>query len=88
MTERKINWDELKGLSDEKIELKARDILSIMTVDEKVWQMVGDMPAMPRYNHIPIPAGVDEVLGIPGILFSDGPRGVVVGNSTCSPNKF
>ncbi|MFX1453705.1 MAG: beta-glucosidase, partial [Promethearchaeota archaeon] len=64
---------------------KAKEILSIMTVEEKVWQMVGDMPAMPRYNHIPIPAGVDESLGIPGMLFSDGPRGVVLGNSTCFP---
>jgi beta-glucosidase len=85
MTERRINWDELKGLSDEKIEVKAKHILSIMTVEEKVWQMVGDMPAMPRYNHIPIPAGLDENLGIPGMNFSDGPRGVVVGNSTCYP---
>ena len=85
MTERKINWDELKGLSDEEIEKKANHILSIMTIEEKLWQMVGDMPAMPRYNHVPIPAGVEESLGIPGIYFSDGPRGVVVGNSTCFP---
>ena len=85
MTQRKINWDELKGLSDEKIEVKAKNILSLMTVEEKVWQMVGDMPAMPRYNHVPIPAGIDEKLGIPGMNFSDGPRGVVVGNSTCYP---
>ena len=85
MTERKINWDELKDLSDEEIEKKANHILSIMTIEEKLWQMVGNMPAMPRYNHVPIPAGVDESLGIPGIYFSDGPRGVVVGNSTCFP---
>ena len=85
MTERKINWDELKGLSDEEIEKKANHILSIMTVEEKVWQMVGNMPAMPRYNYVPIPAGLDENLGIPGMNFSDGPRGVVMGNSTCFP---
>jgi beta-glucosidase len=85
MTERKINWDELKGLNDEEIEKKAQEILSIMTLQEKVWQMVGDMPGMSRYNKVPIPAGVDDNLGIPGILFADGPRGVVVGNSTCFP---
>ncbi len=85
MTERKINWNELKGLSDQEIEKKAMSILSIMTVEEKVWQMVGNMPKMPRYNHVPIPAGFDENLGIPGIYFSDGPRGVVVRNSTCYP---
>ncbi len=85
MSQRKINWDELKGLSDEDIEKKAQEILSLMTVEEKVWQMVGDMPAMPRYNYVPIPAGLDENLGIPAMNFSDGPRGVVVGNSTCFP---
>ena len=85
MTERKINWDEFKELSEEEIENKAKEILFIMTVEEKVWQMVGNMPAMPRYNYVPIPAGLDENLGIPGMNFSDGPRGVVVGNSTCFP---
>ena len=85
MTERKINWDELNGLTDEEIEKKAKNILYLMTVEEKVWQMGGNMPAMPRYNHVPIPAGFDENLGIPGMNFSDGPRGVVVGNSTCFP---
>jgi beta-glucosidase len=85
MSERKINWNELKGLSDQEIEQKAKDILSLMTIREKVWQMVGDMPAMSRYNQVPIPSGVDKAIGIPGILFSDGPRGVVVGNSTCFP---
>ena len=48
MNERKINWDELKGLSEEEIEKKAKEILSIMKVEEKVWQMVGDMPAILR----------------------------------------
>jgi beta-glucosidase len=38
-----------------------------------------------RYNSYPIPAGEDKNFGIPGILFSDGPRGVVIGNSTCFP---
>lgn len=37
------------------------------------------------YNYEPLPAGGCERLGIPPVLFSDGPRGVVMGNSTCLP---
>ncbi len=85
MAERKVNWDELKGLSDEEIEKKAKEILSFMTTEERLHQMSGNMPGMKRYNEIPIPAGINEELGIPAITFSDGPRGVVMGNSTCFP---
>jgi len=91
-SERWINWDELKGLSDDQIEEKAKKILSIMTLEEKLYQMSGDWtlaeggPKMQkRYNAEPIPAGEDKKLGIPGVLFSDGPRGVVIGSSTCFP---
>lgn len=52
----------------------------------------GDVPAsrgmremMARYNGVPIEAGRVDRLGIPGIRFTDGPRGVVVRNSTCFP---
>jgi beta-glucosidase len=37
------------------------------------------------YNYEPLPAGGCERLGIPPVLFTDGPRGVVMGNSTCLP---
>ncbi len=87
-----INWEELKGLSDGQIKEKAKQILSIMTLEEKIHQMAGDDtlteggPKMQkRYNAEPIPAGEDKKLGIPGILFSDGPRGCVIGSSTCFP---
>ena len=87
-----INWEELKGLSDGQIEEKAKQILSIMTLEEKIHQMAGDDtlteggPKMQkRYNAEPIPAGEDKKLGIPGVLFSDGPRGCVIGSSTCFP---
>ncbi|MFZ2095541.1 MAG: glycoside hydrolase family 3 N-terminal domain-containing protein [Anaerolineales bacterium] len=36
-------------------------------------------------NYEPLPAGGCKRLGIPPILFTDGPRGVVMGNSTCLP---
>jgi len=95
MSERWINWDELNGLSDKQIEEKAKKILSIMTLEEKLNQMAGDWtlneggPKMQkRYNAEPIPAGEDKKLGIPGILFSDGPRGVVIGSSTCFPTSM
>lgn len=37
------------------------------------------------YNHRPCLAGGVKRLGIPAVAFSDGPRGVVMGNSTCFP---
>jgi beta-glucosidase len=37
------------------------------------------------YNTEPIVAGQVQRLGVPGIRFTDGPRGVVVGRSTCFP---
>ncbi|MFW9879277.1 MAG: beta-glucosidase [Candidatus Thorarchaeota archaeon] len=91
-SERWINWDEFKGLYGVQIEEKAKEILSIMTLEEKFYQMSGDwtlaeggVKMQKRYNAEPIPAGKDKKLGIPGIFFSDGPRGVVIGNSTCFP---
>ncbi|MFW9875739.1 MAG: beta-glucosidase [Candidatus Thorarchaeota archaeon] len=91
-SDRWINWDELRGLNDNQIEGKAREILSLMNLEEKFHQMAGDetldegSPKIQRrYNAEPIPAGEDKRLGIPGVLFSDGPRGVVIGNSTCFP---
>jgi len=90
--ERWIDWNKLKGLSEKEIEKKAQEILSIMTLKEKAYQMSGDEsivtggPRMARrYNDHPLPAGEDKKLGIPGINFSDGPRGVVMGASTCFP---
>ncbi|MGJ4925617.1 glycoside hydrolase family 3 C-terminal domain-containing protein [Bradyrhizobium sp. HKCCYLS2038] len=37
------------------------------------------------YNHVPYPMGSNARLGIPGIRFIDGPRGVVVGHGTAFP---
>ncbi|MHA1751459.1 MAG: beta-glucosidase family protein [Candidatus Helarchaeota archaeon] len=87
-----IKWEELKNLSAREIEKESRKILSIMTLEEKVNQMSGDatifregLSMLKRYNAKPITAGTDRKLGIPGIKFTDGPRGVVMGNSTCFP---
>ncbi|MBY8990908.1 MAG: glycoside hydrolase family 3 C-terminal domain-containing protein [Candidatus Lokiarchaeota archaeon] len=91
-SKRWINWDDLQDLSVDQIEEKAKQILSIMTLKEKLNQMVADQtvteggPKMhKRYNAESISAGEDKKLGVPGVLFSDGPRGVVIGSSTCFP---
>jgi beta-glucosidase len=81
------------ALTEEQVEERARDILGKMTLVEKIGQMTGDM-GMPigffemftsGYNRGVYPAGENLRLGVPGIRFSDGPRGVVLGNSTCFP---
>jgi beta-glucosidase len=79
-------------LTLEQIETKAHHLLAQMSLEEKVAQMSGDAPLlsgmlemMRGYNTRPIRAGENRRLGIPGIRFSDGPRGVVMYHSTCFP---
>jgi beta-glucosidase len=77
--------------TEEQIERKVEEYLEKMTLDEKIAQMSGDgnfiknLDTMIRYNQEPLPAGENHRLGIPGIRFSDGPRGVVMNNSTAFP---
>ena len=80
-------------LTEEQVEARASEILGKMTLEEKIGQMTGDM-GMPvgffemftsGYNRGVYPAGENLRLGVPGIRFSDGPRGVVLGSSTCFP---
>ncbi len=88
-------WGALAGLgplSPEQIEAKAGELLAQMSLREKVHQMSGDTPLLSgaiemyrAYNTRPLPAGENLRLGIPGIRFSDGPRGVVMYHSTCFP---
>ncbi|OPG14361.1 glycoside hydrolase family 3 C-terminal domain-containing protein [Microbispora sp. GKU 823] len=71
----------------------ADELLSRMTREERLWLLDGDLEFWPGmadmmtngYNLTPIPMGRVERLGIPGLLFSDGPRGVVMGKSTAFP---
>jgi beta-glucosidase len=88
-------WGTLAGegpLTSAELEAKAGSLLAQMTLREKVRQMTGDasflrdgIKMMRIYNAEPIPAGENLRLGIPGIRFSDGPRGVVMYRSTCFP---
>jgi beta-glucosidase len=68
-------------------------LLERCTAEERRWLLDGDTPFWPGladmvsggyYEH-PYPFGAVARLGVPGFAFSDGPRGVVVGNATCFP---
>jgi len=87
-------WGELKpetSRTEAQISQRTEVILAGMTLDEKIDQMSGDgrlihnIDTMIRYNQEPLPAGENHRLGIPGIRFSDGPRGIVMYCSTAFP---
>jgi beta-glucosidase len=63
-----------------------------MSLKEKIWQMTGDVHFFPDGLWMaihaffpPIPSGRNRRLCIPAFLFTDGPRGIVAGRSTCFP---
>src|SRR5205814_9767445 len=58
--------------------------LGLLDGDEPFWPGMPDMMGK-GYNLEPIVAGAVPRLGIPGIRFSDGPRGAVIGRSTAFP---
>jgi beta-glucosidase len=71
----------------------ARQIVALMTVDERLGCLDGDAPTWAGlrflshegYHKAPFLAAAVERLGVPGIAFADGPRGAVIGNATCFP---
>src|SRR5574342_686648 len=72
---------------------EARRLVGQMTLEEKLGCLDGDTPFWEGlvdafqggyYKH-PFPGAAVPRLGIPGIRFSDGPRGVVVGHCTAFP---
>ena len=60
------------------------ELLGVLDGDVGFWSGGRDL-ARHGYNHEPIVAGSVGRLGIPGIRFTDGPRGVVMNHSTCFP---
>lgn len=72
---------------------EAAAIVAAMTLDEKLGCLDGDTPFWPGlvdmtsggyYAH-PWPAAKVDRLGVPGIEFSDGPRGAVIVDGTAFP---
>lgn len=75
---------------------KAEEIVRGMSLEEKIALMSGntslqkvndDKQAGFHFGYRPFPAGGNEKLGIPAVMFADGPRGVVCGYkmATCFP---
>ncbi|MGU3587166.1 glycoside hydrolase family 3 protein [Rhodococcus sp. C26F] len=63
-----------------------------MTDEQLLWLLDGDTPVlrdmaemMKRFRQVPYEAGRIDDLGIPGMRFTDGPRGVALQRSTCFP---
>ncbi|CAG8171102.1 unnamed protein product [Penicillium olsonii] len=65
-------------------QLDGRERLSLLDGDEGFWKGFRDL-FYDRFNRVPYIFGQVDRLGIPGIRFSDGPRGVVMGSSTAFP---
>ena len=65
-------------------QLSADERLGLLDGDEEFWPGLKTM-IEDGYNLRPYVHGAVERLGIPGLRFSDGPRGVVMGNSTAFP---
>ena len=79
-------------LSREQIEEQAQSLLQQMTLQEKVWMLNGNWDPIGNaqkyqnmYNPTPIETNGCPRLGVSPIGFTDGPRGVVMGHSTCFP---
>jgi beta-glucosidase len=72
---------------------EARTLVATMTLEEKLGCLDGDTPfwdglidgMQGGYYEHPYPAAAVPRLGVPGLAFSDGPRGVVVGHATAFP---
>lgn len=79
-------------LTRDQIEQKASSALRKMSLKDKVWMLNGNWDTINNqrkyknaYNPTPIETNGCKWLGISPIKFTDGPRGVVMGNSTCFP---
>ena len=80
--------------TSEKLNEASEKLLAEMTLKEKIHMMQGHaMLATVKqlfthgryYNGEAYPAGGCKRLGIPPVLFTDGPRGIVMGKCTCFP---
>lgn len=63
--------------------LTQEETLGLLDGDGDFWSGVAQLGI--RYNETPIVLGEIARIGLPGLRFSDGPRGVVMGESTAFP---
>jgi len=85
-------FENLGPMNEVEIDNLAGNVLSKMTLKEKVDQMSCDNEPRyacinpPRYNYSPYYAGENLKLDIPAVKFTDGPTGIVMGyHSTAFP---
>ncbi len=79
--------------TNEQIDARAHELIAQITLDEKCQMMYGDMPFWAGiedmdsggYAHHTWNAGAIPRLGIGGIRFADGPRGIVLAGATAFP---
>ena len=64
-------------------QLSRTELLGLLDGDLTILRGLREMSE--RYNKVPFEAGRIDRLGIPGIRFTDGPRGAALGNSTAFP---
>ncbi len=90
VTAARARWP--KSMTYEAADRAALDLVSRMTLDEKLGQMTGSgigpmvvSPLLRAGEIAPVYSGANERLGIPPIAFTDGPRGVICGRSTAFP---
>jgi beta-glucosidase len=89
VTAARARWP--KAMSFEAADRAALDLVSRMTLDEKVEQMTGSgiaplaLSLVVRGEIAPVYAGANDRLGIPPVSFTDGPRGVSAGRATSFP---
>ncbi len=83
-----------KNPTEEVLHKVTSELIKEMTLKEKTRLMQGHAMAVTAknflksgrfYNAEPYAAGGCKRLGIPEVLFADGPRGIVLGKSTCFP---
>jgi beta-glucosidase len=69
----------------------AERLIAQLTDKELLWLLDGDTPVRSLvkmatlFNTVALSGGALPRLGVPGVRFSDGPRGVVLGHSTAFP---
>jgi beta-glucosidase len=64
--------------------LAPEEKLGLLDGDAEFYEGMAEMMTV-GYNTVPIEMGRIDRVGIPGLRFSDGPRGVVMGHSTAFP---